>query len=393
MRVKRYVSPTLQEAMERIRVDLGKDAVILNTKRIRSGGFLGLFKKEEFEVLAAIEQDKVMEMPLKKERALINDAPLKHGSNAFKQTDQQEQSYAINENDRTSSNEEVLKEVKEMREIMAQLVKQKDAEMLTLPVFQPFVERLRDQEVEEEVILYLIREVMSKHEGEHLNEEKAAALIATEMTVLLSKRLSRPNSDTRLFHLVGPTGVGKTTTIAKLAANYLLKQRKKVGFITTDTYRIAAIEQLRTYANILNAPLEVVYKATEMQQALQQLHKNDLILMDTAGRNYRDHTYVEELSHFLNTLVPSETILVLSLTARYNDNLAIIRQFSGLKVDNIIYTKMDETETYGSILNIAFHHPLQLMFLTNGQTVPDDLIVADPERLTNLILGGVNHDK
>lgn len=384
MRVRRYVYPSIHEAMERIRLDLGKDAVILNTKRIKTGGFLGLFKKEEFEVLAAIDDDKLRELQPKKEpvfKQSIQSKPIPTKLDSHVATDS------------NNSDREILKEVKEMRDIMVQLVKSKDETESYPPAFANIVQKLRVQEVEDQVIHYIIGEALKEREATTIKEEEVASLISDQITKLLQSRFTTPiDSATRLLHFVGPTGVGKTTTIAKLAANFMLKQNKKVGLITADTYRIAAIDQLRTYANILNAPLEVVYKADELQKAIEKLGNCDVIIVDTAGRNYRNQEYVQELSHYLSSSIPSETYLVLSLTAKYKDKRTIIREFSGANINKVIYTKMDETETYGSIVNIAYHHHIQLSFITNGQNVPDDLFIANPKQLTEILIRGGNNE-
>ncbi len=384
MRVKRYISPSIHEAMEKIRQELGKDAVILNTKRIKTGGFLGLFKRIEVEILAAIDDDKVRDAQTKRERPPVKD------DKAEPEVVERNFLNKPNETLPPLQDHHVLKEVKEMREMMVHLVRQHKEDQLYLPIFSQIVTRLREQEVEEQVISYLINQVLENRDVSTLTEQEAYTLVADQITKLLQNRFTAAiNPTTRLFHIVGPTGVGKTTTIAKLAANFMLKQNKRVGLITTDTYRIAAIDQLRTYANILNAHLEVVYKAEELHQAVSQLVDNDLIIMDTAGRNYRNKVYIDELSSLLNSTIPSETYLVLSLTAKYSDNLAILKQFDQLKIDKVIYTKMDETLTYGTILNIAYQHPIQLSFITNGQTVPDDLFIANPEYLSKIVLEGV----
>lgn len=387
MRVKRYVSSTIHEAMEKIRLDLGKDAVILNTKRIKTGGFLGLFKREEVEVLAAIDDERMRDAHSISEQVFFKD--FKANKIEHAQADDFTSRIMPTETQTGVDDGQVLKEVKQMRELVTYLVKQQKEEQLYLPEFSEVVARLREQEVEEKIITYLIDQALKNRESASITEKEAQSLIRAQIIELLQRRFMAPiNPTVRLFHIVGPTGVGKTTTIAKLAANFMLKQHKRVGLITTDTYRIAAIDQLRTYANILNAPLEVVYKAEELQQAVSQLANNDILIMDTAGRNYRNKTYIDELSSLLASTLPSETYIVLGLTAKYNDNLAILNQFEHVKIDKVIYTKMDETESYGSILNIAYHYPIQLSFITNGQTVPDDFFIANPEQLTDIILGG-----
>ena len=156
-----------------------------------------------------------------------------------------------------------------------------------------------------------------------------------------------------MVHFVGPTGVGKTTTIAKLAAEQVLKYHRKVGFITSDTYRIAAIEQLKTYATILNVPLEVVFSPQDLTKAFHNLEECDVIFMDTAGRNFRNEMYVSELNSLLKTQGNSETILVLSLTTKYRDMRAITNNFNKFKLDKVLFTKMDETDSYGAIVNIV----------------------------------------
>ncbi|MNP42812.1 Flagellar biosynthesis protein FlhF [compost metagenome] len=162
---------------------------------------------------------------------------------------------------------------------------------------------------------------------------------------------------------------------------------KKVGFITADTYRISAIEQLRTYASILNVPLEIVQSPGDVQRAMQRLEHCDLILMDTAGRNYLNELFVAELHSLLAPSDVSETYLVLSLTSKTQDMKRITEHFSKYNLDKVIFTKLDETETIGTIYNLLNEYPLKVSFLTNGQNVPDDLLQADGELLVDLLLG------
>jgi len=188
-------------------------------------------------------------------------------------------------------------------------------------------------------------------------------------------------------HFVGPTGVGKTTTIAKLAAEQALKFRRKVGLITSDTYRIAAIEQLRTYASILNIPIEVVFSASDLRKALDKMQLCELILMDTAGRNYRNEMAVSELNALLKTERASETFLVLSLTMKYGDMKAVADNFCRYGVGKVLFTKADETTTFGTVLNLLSDYDLSLSYVTDGQDVPDDIQIADAERIAAEIAG------
>jgi flagellar biosynthesis protein FlhF len=191
----------------------------------------------------------------------------------------------------------------------------------------------------------------------------------------------------RVVAFVGPTGVGKTTTIAKIAAVELLKNKRKVGLITADTFRIAAVEQLKTYANILQIPVEVVFSTEEVAEAIDKLKDRDLILIDTAGRNYGDTVFVEKLNEFLKASQPDETCLVLSLTTKSADLEHIVANFEGVEIDKFIFTKLDETSSYGALYNLAHRFRKPLAYLTTGQNVPDDIEVATPERIAKLVVG------
>ena len=160
----------------------------------------------------------------------------------------------------------------------------------------------------------------------------------------------------KYINLVGPTGVGKTTTLAKIAAGEVINNRKKIAFITTDTYRIAAIEQLKTYANLLNVPVEVVYKLEDFQKAVKKYEDYDHVFIDTAGRNYREMKYIEELQNLIDFKQDIETFLTLSMTMKERDIQEIIKNFEILSIDKFIFTKLDETSTYGTIVNIMIQN-------------------------------------
>jgi flagellar biosynthesis protein FlhF len=191
----------------------------------------------------------------------------------------------------------------------------------------------------------------------------------------------------RIAALVGPTGVGKTTTIAKLAAHYRLKERKRVGLITVDTFRIAAIEQLRAYADIIDLPMEVVSSAGEMRQAIARLADLDLILMDTAGRSPRDEIKLQELTALFAEAAPDEVHLVLSATCSAMHLSQMSERFAESGVTSLLLTKIDETHGLGNLLPLVQASRLPLSYLTTGQNVPDDIEIAEPRRLARLMLG------
>ena len=190
----------------------------------------------------------------------------------------------------------------------------------------------------------------------------------------------------RVVALVGPTGVGKTTTIAKLAANYRLKENRRVGLITVDTYRIAAVEQLRTYAQIIDLPMEVVSTPREIRHAVQKMRDFDLVLMDTAGRSPRDEVRIRELRAMLTEAEPDEVHLVLSAAASARNLAAAAEKFAPVGVTAVVVTKLDEATGLGNLLTLARNSRLPFSYLTDGQNVPDDIAVAEPRPLAHMIL-------
>ncbi|SFA77320.1 flagellar biosynthesis protein FlhF [Lentibacillus halodurans] len=367
MKVKKFVAPTMPEAMNHVRKELGLEAVILNSKVVFKGGFLGLFKKRNIEVVAALDPQP---KPVKREKEPVKQTP----SHKMPVIDSP-----------------VLNEIKQLRKMVeVQTVNNAD-----YPVdYQIIYHDLLDQEVDEDLAKSLLDDVGRNHEN-------TDGVMPDRDTILqdvkheIENRLSALNfeglpANNKLIQFVGPTGAGKTTTIAKVAASSMMNDGKQVALITADTYRIAAVEQLKTYANILNIPLEVVYNPSDYKAAVDKFASYDLILVDTAGRNFRDEKYVRDLEKTITFNRNVETCLVLSLTAKTSDIMKIYDQFQHLPIQNVIFTKVDETRQYGSILNIALKHKLGIAFLTNGQDVPDDIMKPNAQMISELIAGEQN---
>ncbi|MDM5198886.1 flagellar biosynthesis protein FlhF [Fictibacillus enclensis] len=331
MKVKKYIAPTMQEAMGKIRNDLGSEAFILQSRQVRTGGFFGFFTKQSVEVIALLDVEEGAESADKAEKA---------------------QSSSLVE-------KSIIKE--------------------DIPSWQSY---FNDQGVSH----LIIEEIIADMQG------TAKSVDATRwLEHWLLDRACVPLSpgslyDTQFLTLVGPTGVGKTTTLAKLAAKAKLEDGKKVAFITMDTYRIGAVEQLKTYAEILKMPLKVAYNTEVYEKAKQELSSYDLVLTDTAGRNFLNPESMDELGGLLQDQMDHTKYLVLSLTSKYEDLKHVIKHFSQAGVNRLILTKKDETASLGALLNLLLIENTIPLYITNGQNVPDDISTVTPKAIISMFL-------
>jgi len=199
------------------------------------------------------------------------------------------------------------------------------------------------------------------------------------------------DTNSKVVTFVGPTGVGKTTTIAKIAAEFSIKMGKKVCLITADTYRIAAVQQLRTYSDIINIPLKVVYDGDEFKKAVKECRKEaELILVDTPGRNWKNKWELGQLNEFTKDTLVDEIHLMVSLNMSSRDLEYAVENFNSLQPHKMILTKLDETSTYGDVININKRYEMPFSYITFGQDVPEDIDKAKPEILYNYLMGDYN---
>lgn len=384
MKVKKFTAPTMPEAMKMIRAELGSDAVILNSKVVQKGGFFGFFMKKNIEVIAAIDPKPVSEPKLMKK-----ELPERHTPPMGAPKQESREPYTRVE---PSRDNDVLNELKELKTMMKGLSSTQNKERPDLPgPLNELHELLAAQEIEPPIIEELLESLNGRWDSN--NGDAGYEEVLYWLKQVLFQKLSRYahagiNYDKKYINVVGPTGVGKTTTLAKLAAKCVLQDRKKVAFITTDTYRIAAIEQLKTYAKILGVPLEVCYNAEDFQKAADKFREYDAIFIDTAGRNFRNQQYVEDLKQIIDFNEEMQTFLVLALTSKLSDMNNIFKQFSELiEIDKVIFTKIDETSTFGQMVNFIMANETGAGYLTNGQNVPDDIVEASPEEIVKIVLG------
>lgn len=374
----------MPEAMKLIRAELGNDAVILNSKIVHTGGFFGLFRKKKIEVIAAVDQvPKGEPRILEKER--IAPKPLARPSSS---------SLSVEDKKITEkSTNDILNELSELKKMIRQVSANSSGGTLQVQYPEPIqkvAKLLEKQEIDLHIREKLLTDLLEKWflEGSKASDSEVLNW-CKQMMIDRIKHYSygEISYEKKFVNVVGPTGVGKTTTLAKIAADSILKYHKKVGFITTDTYRIAAIDQLKTYAKILSVPIEVCYNQQDFKKACEAFKDYDIVFIDTAGRNFRNKQYVEELKKVLPYDENMETFLVLSLTSKQQDMEEIFEQFKGIQIHKFIFTKLDETSYFGSMYNMVDKYKMGIAYITNGQNVPDDRIPATAEKVTNIILG------
>ena len=346
----------MKEGMLRIREELGPEAVIIQSRKVRLKGLRGIFAPRKMEITAAVESHSRVDSGHQYDRIV------------------------------QAKIQEELSELKMMvnrlmnRDFIPSDIRNRERKEL-----QKWRLQLQRQEVLEELIDEFMTEIQESLYGEiQLTEEITGLILRKKMR----KRLkTAPEKGAQIQVFVGPTGVGKTTTLAKLAARYALYQGERVGIITIDHYRIGAVEQLRTYADITGLPLEVVMTPRELRHALDKLSGCQRILIDTAGRSTLNLVHIQELANYLGNLPPAEIFMVISATTKAQDLKLISENFRCMNYNRLIFTKLDETNTYGVLLNGIYLTGLPVIYITTGQSVPDDICLADLDKISYLILG------
>lgn len=389
MIIKKFQAATETEGILLAKEEMGSAAVIMNIKTIKHRGLARLWKKDYVEVTAAIEErtHTTDELPVKSINALADD-------DIKPQIEMEKHTTAIEEKLNNLQNMLEKNITKNMTVDAEKSEEDTETETSECIKFMQLVYRqLMDNEVDEKYANQIIGEV----EG-GLKKESNIDSILTSIYQKIILKLGQPRiievdeKKTKLVFFVGPTGVGKTTTIAKLASHFKLERKLKIGFITCDTYRIAAVEQLKTYANILDVPMNVIYTIDEFNSAIKEYEGYDLVFIDTAGRSHKNTEQCDEIVHFVEDCeitenMEKEVFLVLSATTKYKDLININNAYNGLTKYSLIFTKLDETGCVGNLLNMKMHTGMQLSYITKGQAVPDDIGILDAQKIAKNLLG------
>jgi len=368
MVIKKYIVKNMNEALTRIRYELGKDAIIISQRKVRDSGFKGYFKPKLIEVTAALENAKL------ERKNNISNIYKENDIDTFKSSLNDIRNIIDNENKKIKKPEENLKEeVKEIKDLLNMVIKNTNKEKDDNLIEGYLNEIDLDKSLIDEL------DITSYNTIEDFKED---------FKKLLDKEIKVSNKElTGKIALIGPTGVGKTTTIAKLAGRLALIEKKKVGLITIDTYRIGAVEQLRTYAEIMNIPFKVVITLKEMETSINELKDCDVILIDTTGRSSKNTMQISELRAFVQKIEADNISLVISGTTKNKDIETILKGYGEIDYENIIITKLDETNSYGCIYNIIKKSQKDIAFISTGQNVPDDIKAPSKEEVCRLILG------
>lgn len=377
MRIKTFIASSAQEALYKVKSDMGKDAIILHTKQIKQGGFLGLFAKNMVEVTAATDIS-IAPKPITKPRLM----PLTETSPVEAKASDDEIDVLKAE----------LSEVKDMVKNIVANSKDQGTEWNNdlMPSFRNIYNRLLSMEVSREIIDAVVDGALkSLSDQEVYDEQKVEDAIKHQLisVVDVAKPIELEKNRGRIVVFIGPTGVGKTTTIAKLAAKFVLYANKKVGLITTDTFKVGSIEQLKMYGDLLEAPVKVAHRAEDMKQIVDNFQGYDLVLIDTMGFSPNNKMQVKQVKGFLEGIDPSEIHMVVSAATKTVDTEEMLKTYRELHYNRLIITKVDETRTHGVILNAKKVSNCNLSYITTGQNVPDDIEIASSSKIADLLLG------
>ena len=411
MIIKKFTGKTEAEATEAAKKELGSTLVIMNVREVKKKGLFAFLLPKQIEVTAALEEEaparpqygSILRTAADKEIRTEQQNLLAKNSteNIEKKLDSLQTLLESQLNNRQSEKEESAKtqdvpDAEEKEDKTQDMAAAEKKEEEKNPEQDKFIRllynKMLDNEMDEKYVNSILEDA-SKTKKADLPFDYLLANIYQKMVLKFgrSEGITPSEEGPRIVLFIGPTGVGKTTTIAKLAGRYCVEEKKKVALLTADTYRIAAAEQLRTYANILETPFRIIYTPEELQAAVEDYWDCDYIFIDTAGRSHQNTDQLEKMKEMVAALKRPESyqvFLVLSATTKYRDLQKIADCYGKIADFELIFTKLDETEAVGNLLNIKLYTDAPIAYVTCGQNVPDDMEAFDPQKTVKQILGG-----
>jgi len=411
MNLRTFSAATFAQAMALVKTEMGGEAVILHTRTLQRRRWLGLRRREIVEITAGVglnvtarpvrrpaasdrrnseDRGRSMETPARRPgptpgRPSGAAAPAATQANPgkdFLETPAANRAMMMS----------ISSEVRELRGVMEDLVKRakrESAPQVPEKLFDYYTNLIQNQ-VADELATDMVRQLQA-YRPEQLQQ---SGFVRDRLTEQVERMIPSSGAIERkkevgphVVALIGPTGVGKTTTLAKIAANLQIREHRRVGLITIDTYRIAAIDQLRKYAELIGSPLKAVNNADDLREAVRAMSDCEFILIDTAGRSPTDTIKLNELKGFLDAANPDEVHLVLSSAASQQCIERAIERFGQVRVDKMIFTKLDEAVHVGVVLNVIRKVNKTLSYVTTGQNVPEDIEVGKGSKLAQMLLG------
>lgn len=404
MIIKKFQAKTENEAVELAKKELGNNVVIMNVRNVKRKGLFSFLKPQLTEVTVALEEES--ETKYMSGKKMGNKPEMKTAEGGTAEEMRQPLVEAIAKETAKTDNTAIEEKIDSLHSLIEQQIlkpeeekeseKKEEAEEEKNGELERFMKLLYntmlDNEVNEKYANQIIDE-MERVSKPNMPFDYALANVYQKMILKFGKpnEISVAGKGPKVVFFVGPTGVGKTTTIAKIASKFSVEAGKKVALLTADTYRIAAAEQLRTYANILEVPFRIIYSAEEVEQALVDFKEYDFIMVDTAGHSHQNEAQKEAMKGFVHSvdgLAEKEVFLVLSATTKYRDLISIVDAYSIITDYKLIFTKLDETTTLGNLLNIKLYTGADLSYVTCGQNVPDDIEKFNPQKTVKQLLGG-----
>ncbi len=431
MVIRKYIAMTEEEATRLAKEDLGEAAIIMNVKKVAPHGLARFFKKASVEITAAVDDlEEKKEKDSESNSAFVQDLPdfsklqeaiqetnaVLAADEAKKEKEQEnnlftgktskldgdfslQEEIAVEKNVAAKEETDIEERLSNLQDLLEKQLQadreakeeKEEKDNPNQAYYDLIRKKLLDNEVEETYVSQILDDI-AETLGKNANLDSILAGVYQKIVLKIGQPhlIDIRSKKKKYVFFMGPTGVGKTTTIAKIASTLKLTKKTKVALVTSDTYRIAAVEQLKTYANILGIPLQVVYSAGDMEQAIEELHDFDLVFVDTAGRSHNSKEQREDIQKLLETVDEEsrEVFLVLSATTKYKDLVKIATTYAEITKYTLVFTKLDETDTIGNIFNIHMLTGAPLSYTTWGQNVPDDIGKIDAQNIAKQLLGG-----